>query len=468
MKQFFSRLWEQMNVPKNERLLIILIPCLTLLAILSIIAPTVIYLTQPDDAEIVEDAESAGRSNAEQTEYVQIENIDEVVEVVDSTELSQSEIKPSAEPIDPLEPEYLVTPEDAQNGEVVIEDAPVYDENGHQKYLYSFNVGPGGSLLYNGSGRESGVVPVDENNDGVPDYGLKWVSVEPQYDEFSSQTQSAATGYYISVALFNADNTPVSTYDITAIPVTETITSLVGWQTVDGKQYYYDSFGRMATGLKNIDGKLYYFNQSGIAASSLGIDISFYNDSINWPAVKAQGIDFVIIRVGGRGWQTGVLYDDSCFIQNLSGAKNAGIKVGVYFYSTAVDAIEAVQEASIVLDRLNGTPLELPIYIDVEQSGSYPRGRSDTLNKGQRSEIINAFCRTVMNSGYRAGVYSGAHFLTHNLEFSTISRYSIWIANYTRYNRLPNFSERYDLWQFTDRGIVNGIPNVVDMNAVFN
>lgn len=254
-------------------------------------------------------------------------------------------------------------------------------------------------------------------------------------------------------------------YTVSADPLPPQTSS--GWRERDGSRYYLDGSGNPAAGLKSIDGRLYYFNQYGVCASSLGIDVSFYNKGINWPAVKAQGIDFAIIRAGGRGWETGLLYDDSCFRQNINEARTAGLKLGVYYYSTAVDAVEAVQEASLVLERLHGAPLDFPIFIDVEQSGDYPAGRSDRLNKAQRFEIISAFCGTVRNAGYKAGVYSGQSFYKYNLDFGTLSQYYIWLASYTSGNRLPDFSGEYDMWQFTDRGVVNGITGKVDMNAIF-
>ena len=392
----------------------------------------------------------------ETVEYVPIDDIDQMVEVVDNTELSQSEIKTGTDPVEQIEPEILSTPVDAVGGDAVVtEETPVLDSVGNQTYTYTFALGPNGRLLYSDTVTESSVIPMDEDNDGTPEYGLMAVTAEGQ------------STYYSSVTLYNADNSPNAEYAITATPVTETVATMVGWQSIDGKAYYYDANGKKVTGLKKIDGKLHYFNQFGVAASSLGIDVSFYNDNINWPAVKAQGIDFAIVRVGGRGWETGLLYDDSCFQQNLSGARAAGLGLGVYFYSTAVDAVEAVQEASLVLERLGGTALDLPIYIDLEASGDYPNGRSDQLTKAQRTEIVNAFCGTVQNSGYRAGVYSGQNFYKNSMDYYSLNNYNIWLASYTSFNQVPNFSGRYDIWQFTDSGVVNGISGVVDMNAVF-
>ena len=170
-----------------------------------------------------------------------------------------------------------------------------------------------------------------------------------------------------------------------------------GWQTVDGKRVFVLEDGSYAVGLQEIDGRLYYFNQHGEKARALGIDVSFYDGAIDWNAVKAQGIEFAIIRVGGRGWTSGAIYDDSRTQEYLRGARAAGVKIGVYFYSTAIDPREAVEEANMTLRVLGGIPLDYPIFIDMEFSGEYPKGRSDQLSPSQRADIVIAFvrrCRT--------------------------------------------------------------------------
>lgn len=242
---------------------------------------------------------------------------------------------------------------------------------------------------------------------------------------------------------------------------------LTGWQEIGGITYYYDENGVPLTGLQQINGQLYFFDQYSQCASELGIDVSTYNGFIDWQAVAAQGIDFAILRAGGRGWETGLIYDDEWFQRNLMEAGIAGIDLGVYFFSTATNPLEAVQEADYVIHCLGGTELKLPIFIDVEYSGDYPHGRADKLSNTEREVIINAFCRTVMDAGYDAGVYSGEYYYKYNLDFVSLNKYSIWLASYTKSARLPDFPGNYDMWQFTDSGLVNGITGIVDMNAVF-
>ena len=248
-----------------------------------------------------------------------------------------------------------------------------------------------------------------------------------------------------------------------ALPVSEN----TGFQDVDGLTYYCNRKGEAVTGLRQIDGKMYYFNLYGVKAAKLGIDVSYHNKGINWPAVKAQGIDFAILRVGYRGWESGLLWEDDRFVQNLRGAKGAGIDVGVYVYSTAVNPIEARQEADLIVGSLCGMKLEYPVFFDTEQSGDYPLGRADRICKANRAPIIQAFCNRIRDAGYTPGIYSGLNYLKNHVDHSMYAPYTTWLANYTRYNRLPDFPYEYDMWQFTDAGYVNGIRGIVDMNVIY-
>ena len=276
------------------------------------------------------------------------------------------------------------------------------------------------------------------------------------------------------VEVMDTAGVPFSAYKITATPATETVTTPVGWQTENGKTFYYDLNGNKVTGLKSIDGKLYYFDDSGVKAGSLGIDVSYFNGEIDWNKVKAQGIDFAIIRVAGRTWGSGILFEDSNSYKQMENggeylqqAKAAGLKVGVYVYSSAINTNEAVEEASLALDILNGTALDLPVYIDMEYSGDYPNGRADKLTAQQRFEIVEAFCTTVKSGGYTPGVYAGQYYFENGaLNFSQVSKYNVWLASYTRDQKLPSFSG-YNMWQFTSAGTVNGISGNVDLNVIF-
>lgn len=390
-------------------------------------------------------------------DYVPIEDIEAVVDVVDASDVV-GQVDPDNSGSAPNQAviEDITTPSNTPAGE------PVLDANGNPTYTYKFVTGPNGFLLFKGTDVESGVIPMDEGYGFI--YGLVFVP-----DDENGQSVDKVTGKrgnYNTVELLNYDNTPVDTYEIIATPILSNGANS-GWKTENGKTYYLDANGNKVTGLKRIDGELFFFDANGARASAVGIDVSFYNEDINWSAVKAQGIDYAIIRLGGRTWRDGTLYRDDRAAEYIKGAKNAGIKIGAYFYSTAINEQEAVEEASLAISILNGASLDYPLYFDIEHSGIYPEARCDQLSASHRAKIAIAFCKTVANGGYTPGVYSNQNFLKSDVDYSAIEGYSIWLASYTRDYAFPNFSKRYDMWQFTDRGSVNGIAGDVDMNVIF-
>lgn len=192
-----------------------------------------------------------------------------------------------------------------------------------------------------------------------------------------------------------------------------------------------------------------------------GIDVSDWNGDIDWDKVKAEGIEFVIIRAGYRGSVTGSIVQDARFEANIRGAQTAGLKVGVYFFTQAVNAVEAVEEASAVLKLVQEYPLDYPIFIDTESAG----GRADGLDKETRTLVCEAFCRTVGNAGYRAGVYANRHWYNDNVDVSRLGAYYIWLAEY---RGTPLYQGYYQMWQHTSQGKVNGIKGNVDLDIAYD
>ncbi len=238
-----------------------------------------------------------------------------------------------------------------------------------------------------------------------------------------------------------------------------------GWWTIDGKTYYYKKDGNYVTGEQVIKGAKYVFNSDGSLSSSsgtMGIDVSKWNGNINWNQVKNAGVNYAIIRCGYRGSSAGALIEDPKFKANIQGAQAAGIKVGVYFFSQAVNEVEAVEEASMCINLCKGYNLSFPVYIDVEGSN----GRGDQISASQRTANIKAFCGTIQNAGYRAGVYSNKTWFTKNINTSQLTSYKIWLAQYAA--SVTYTATRYDMWQYTSKGSISGISGNVDMNILYN
>ena len=242
-----------------------------------------------------------------------------------------------------------------------------------------------------------------------------------------------------------------------------------GWQQNGSDLYYVNQDGGLAYGLQRIDGRLHYFLPDGRRARALGVDVSYYNEDVDWTAVKEQGIDFAIIRLGGRGWTYGRIYTDTRHGQFLHNAREAGLNLGVYFYSTAGTEAEAAREARAVLRWLDGQTLQLPVFIDVEESGEYPKGRADLLGQALRTRVVSSFCRVIEDGGYEAGIYSGHSFFNTALYFDVVGDRTVWLANYSASarNQLPSFNRHYEIWQFTDRGQVKGIKGPADLDVIF-
>lgn len=238
-----------------------------------------------------------------------------------------------------------------------------------------------------------------------------------------------------------------------------------GWNTIDGKKYYFDPETHApVTGTQVIGGVTYHFDSNGVLKQETrGVDVSKYQGDIDWNQVKAAGYEFAIIRVGYRGYGSGALVEDSHFRQNIQGATAAGLQVGLYFYSQAINEEEAVEEASMVLRLCSGYRLDYPIYFDTEKVAG-DTGRADSLSRAERTACAVAFCETIRNAGYTAGVYSYASWFYNQLNMSNFGNYQIWIA---QYRDVLDFSGRYNMWQYASDGCVPGISKLCDLNIAY-
>ena len=299
-------------------------------------------------------------------------------------------------------------------------------------------------------------------------YEIEIKKAEPTIDTSAALKTKDGQAVYIKdskgdyVAATNGDYKDGQTYYVKKAGIKYT-----GWQTIGGNTYYYDKNGNKVTGDQVIQGVSYSFTSDGILTTNtsgiLGIDVSKWNGNINWTAVKNAGVKYVIIRVGYRGSTQGALIEDSMFRTNIQGAKAAGLKVGLYFFTQAVTEAEAVEEASMCVNLAKTFGgVSYPIFIDTESAGG--SGRADGLSKSQRTAVCRAFCQTVQNSGYTAGVYASKSWFTNKVDYNQLNGYRIWLAQY--YSK-ATLAGRYDLWQYTDKGSIAGVPGNVDLNMSY-
>ena len=242
-----------------------------------------------------------------------------------------------------------------------------------------------------------------------------------------------------------------------------------GWRTENGKTYYYaQDTNKKVTGLRSIDGKLYYFDANGVKQDKVtfGIDVSKYQSGLDWNKIKKSGVSFVIIRIGYRGYGAeGKLVKDPMFEEHFTNARNAGLKVGVYFFTQAVNEAEAQEEAEGCNWALNGRMLDYPIFYDTEASTAPGgTGRADGLGVEDRTKCAIAFCERVKELGYKPGVYASTTWYRKRVNYNTLrSRYTIWNAHYG----VSSSPIGCDLWQGTEKARINGYSGELDANISY-
>lgn len=225
-------------------------------------------------------------------------------------------------------------------------------------------------------------------------------------------------------------------------------------------------------------GFMYYTNANGEKLSHIGIDVSKFQGDVDWKKVKDAGVEFAFVRVGFRGYGSeGKLMPDANYEANLKGATDAGIPLGVYFYTQALTPEEATEEAEFALKLIDGYTIDGPIVIDVETSGADERIKN--LTADQRTDNIIAFCDTIKNAGYKPMIYSNVKYFTMYMDLSRLEDYAKWYANYNpleineeesiwAYNNPLMFPYKFDIWQYSMSGTLDGVTGEVDFDVLFD
>lgn len=204
-----------------------------------------------------------------------------------------------------------------------------------------------------------------------------------------------------------------------------------------------------------------------------GIDISKYNGDINWKSVKQSGIDFAIIRVGFRGYETGKIVFDNKFIENARQAYSNGLSVGAYFVTQATNYSEGKEEANQALAKIKESKVKLtyPIVVDIEWAGGGEgnQGRADYISVAQRTEAAKGFCDTIRNAGYTPMIYANKYWLMKYLDMSKLSNFDVWLAHYVAGapTKTSDYKGMYEVWQYTSSGSVPGINGNVDVDISY-
>ena len=214
-----------------------------------------------------------------------------------------------------------------------------------------------------------------------------------------------------------------------------------------------------------LDGDRMTYTAGDGVTTRLGVDVSSYQGSINWQQVARDGIDFAMIRLGGRGYgtETGTIYEDTRFHTNVEGAVSAGLDVGVYFFSQAISAQEAREEAEFVVEQLKTHKITGPVAFDWENI-AYDSARTDGVDSATLTAAAAAFCEVVQAAGYEPMVYLNPYLAYERYQLQEVAWYPFWLA---QYDPAPNFYYGFQMWQYTDSARVNGIQGNVDLNVMF-
>lgn len=205
------------------------------------------------------------------------------------------------------------------------------------------------------------------------------------------------------------------------------------------------------------------YYEEGKQVSYVGADISKYQDYVDFVKLKKAGIDFVMLRVGARGYGSGQLALDEYFADNIKRATDAGLEIGVYFYSQAVTKEEAVEEANMVLENVKDFKITYPVAYDMEYIEN-DSARVEQLSKSEKTDNAKAFLDTVKAAGYTPMIYGNKEWLIKRYDFSKLTAYDVWLA---QYEDVPDYPYKFSMWQYTVSATIDGIAGYANLNVSF-
>lgn len=190
---------------------------------------------------------------------------------------------------------------------------------------------------------------------------------------------------------------------------------------------------------------------SAIEYATYGIEVSSKDEDVDFDTLYDEGIRFVMIRAGYRGSRSGTIFEDPSFVEYVSMAKRAGLEIGVYFYSQAINEKEAVEEASALLKLCEDMYITYPMALVVDTTGG--DGRADNLKPEKRTAICKAFAETIKSEGFDTLIYGSAKWLEDEMDVSGLEKYNIWVGDL---RPAPEYEGVYDFWEYTDEGDIKG------------
>lgn len=239
---------------------------------------------------------------------------------------------------------------------------------------------------------------------------------------------------------------------------------------VDNSEYHFvpisDTLARntyLKENFLHTEDDLIEYYEDGELISHKGIDVSRYQEKIDWEEVAKDDVEYAFIRLGVRGYTEGDIVEDSTFKDNIKGALDNDIAAGVYFFTQATSVEEAEEEARYVLDAIEPYDVTYPVVLDVEEISS-PNARTAELTKAERTEYCIAFCNVIKRAGYTPMIYGNLKTFILMLDLEQLEEYDKWFAFYDTEFYFPY---EFKVWQYTDTGSIAGIETDVDINISF-
>lgn len=207
------------------------------------------------------------------------------------------------------------------------------------------------------------------------------------------------------------------------------------------------------------------YMENGKKISYVGVDVSKQNGNVSFAGLKAAGIDYVMIRLGGRGYSTGQISLDEKFKENIEAAIEEGLDIGIYFYSQAINQEEAIQEVNFVIQNLEPYKgkVKYPVAFDMEFVAN-DEARIDGLSREDRTNIATSFLEGVKAAGYIPMIYGDKEWLIKEIDLAKLQNYDVWLTQETD---IPDYPYQYAMWQYSTKGVVNGINGSANLNICF-
>ncbi len=207
------------------------------------------------------------------------------------------------------------------------------------------------------------------------------------------------------------------------------------------------------------------YTDNGKKISSIGVDVSKHNGVINFRGIKSAGIDYVMIRLGARGYSTGQLSLDDNFVENIESAIEMDLDIGIYFYSQAVNQEEATQEANFVIQNLEPYKehISYPVAFDMEHVAN-GKARIDGLSREDKTSITSTFLSGIRAAGYMPMLYGNKEWLIKNVDLAKLTDYDVWLS---QDEDIPDYPYQFAMWQYTTTGVLNGITGDANLNICF-